>query len=178
MADKSLHSLARTFPAGTILFEEGTAGGGMVILLAGHLGVYRDGKKVGTISEPGSYVGESAVITGSDRSATVKAESSVTIVKLTAEQAQNFLGSRTAKRKLVKNIADRLETVNGRLVELQQRVEQQKEAMAEVLGLMRSLYFELAEVETRPEISEARRKLRSTINKFGTGRYTKKRIQA
>lgn len=178
MADKSLHSLARTFAAGTVLFEEGTAGGGMVILLAGRLGVYREGKKVGSITEPGSYVGESSVITGSDRTATVKAESSVTIVKLTAEQAQNFLGTRTAKRKMVKNIADRLETVNGRLVDLQQRVEVQKDAMGEVLTLMRQLYFELEAVETRPEVSEARRKLRLAINKFGTGRYTKKRIQA
>ena len=38
---------------GTVLFEEGTAGGGIVVLLAGRLIVTKKGHTVGQITEPG-----------------------------------------------------------------------------------------------------------------------------
>ena len=80
----SIHSLAQTVSAGTVLFEEGTRGGGMVILLSGRLNVLKGGHKVGVISEAGAYVGEATVLTGKTRSATVVAESSSTIIRLSS----------------------------------------------------------------------------------------------
>jgi len=178
MTERNLHSLARTLPAGTTILEEGTAGGGMVILLAGRLGVYRNGKKVGEIAEPGAYVGESSVITGQDRMATIKAESSVTLVRLSGKQATAFLGTEAAGKKMVRNIADRLEAVNGRLVEQQARIDELKGAMAEVLQGVKSATLQL---DGRPDaraVAETRRALRARVNTFGTGRYTAKRTQA
>ncbi len=177
MSDRSLHSLARTVSAGTIILEEGTAGGGMIILLAGRLGVYRDGKKVGEIAEQGAYVGESSVITGHERMATIKAESSVTIVRLSAKQATAFLGTEAAGKKVVRNIADRLEAVNERLVEQQQRIDELKDAMAEVLNAVKTATLALDQKPDPRSVSETRRSLRALVNKFGTGRYTAKRIQ-
>lgn len=178
MTDRSLHSLARTVPAGTTILEEGTAGGGMIILLAGRLGVYRNGNKVGEIAEQGAYVGESSVITGQDRMATIKAESSVTIVRLSAKQATAFLGTEAAGKKMVRNIADRLEAVNERLVEQQARIDELKGAMAEVLQAVKSTTLALDADPDARSVAETRRTLRALVNKFGTGRYTAKRIQA
>ena len=178
MSDRSLHSLARTVPPGTTILEEGTAGGGMVILLAGRLGVYRNGKKVGEIAEQGAYVGESSVITGQDRMATIKAETSVTIVRLSAKQATAFLGTEAAGKKMVRNIADRLEAVNERLVEQQQRIDELKGAMAEVLQAVKTATLALDQRPDTRSVAETRRSLRALVNKFGTGRYTARRIQA
>ena len=83
---ESIHALAKTVPAGTVLFQEGTAGGGIIVLLAGRLKVLKGEHHVGTITEPGSYVGESTFVTGRMRSATVVAENSATIIRLSAQQ--------------------------------------------------------------------------------------------
>lgn len=177
MSERNLHSLARTVPAGTLILEEGTAGGGMVILLAGRLGVYRNGKKVGEIDEPGSYVGESSVITGADRMATIKAETSVTLVRLSAKQATAFLGTEAAGKKVVRNIADRLEAVNARLVEQQARIDELKGALTEVLEGVRAAAAALEPKADTAALADARKALRTLVNKFGTGRYTGRRIQ-
>lgn len=178
MTERSLHSLARTVKAGTTILEEGTAGGGMIILLAGRLGVYRNSKKVGEITEPGAYVGESSVITGQDRMATIKAETSVTIVRLSARQATAFLGTEAAGKKMVKNIADRLEAVNEKLIEQQSRIDDLKGAMTEVLEAVRAATIELDKQGDTSSVAETRKALRALVNRFGTGRYTGRRIQA
>lgn len=178
MTERNLHSLARTVKAGTTILEEGTAGGGMIILLAGRLGVYRNGKKVGEIAEQGAYVGESSVITGQDRMATIKAETSVTLVRLSARQATAFLGTEAAGKKMVKNIADRLEAVNERLIEQQARIDELKTAMADVLAGVKGATIDLDGQTDARSVAETRRALRALVNRFGTGRYTARRIQA
>ena len=65
---KSIHSLAQTVESGTVIFEEGTPGGGMIILLSGRLSVSVRGQQVAEISEPGAYVGETSVLTGNSSS--------------------------------------------------------------------------------------------------------------
>ena len=175
---KSIHSLAQTVPAGTILFEEGTAGGGMIILLSGRLEVSRGGTKVGSITEPGAYVGESTVLTGNERSATVTAETSATIVRLSSAQANAFLQEKATEEKVVQNLATRLDTANDLLVEKQERLGTQKEAMTELLTAMRTLYRDMDSADATSEAySESMRNLRRLINTDGTGRFTKGRIQ-
>ena len=110
---KSIHSLAQTVAAGEVLFEEGTEGGGMIILLSGRLDVYRGGIKIASITEPGSYVGESTILTGNQRSATVVAESSATIIQLSAPQAAAFLQGKETEGKALRNLAERLESTNA-----------------------------------------------------------------
>ena len=128
----SIHSLAQTVAAGSILFEEGTFGGGMVILLSGRLAVYRDGHKAATITEPGTYVGEATVLTGKHRSATVVADSSSTIIKLSSNQAGAFLQANAAENKVVKNMAERLQDANQQIVEKQSRLAGHRDAMTEL----------------------------------------------
>jgi len=175
---KSIHSLAQTVPAGTILFEEGTAGGGMIILLSGRLEVSRGGTKVGSITEPGAYVGESTVLTGNERSATVTAETSATIVRLSSAQASTFLQEKATEEKVVQNLATRLDTANDLLVEKQERLGTQKEAMTELLTALRTLYRDMDSADPTSEAYyESMRSLRRLINTYGTGRFSKGRIQ-
>ena len=129
----SIHSLAQTVEAGTVLFEEGTAGGGIIILLSGHLDVLREGAKVGTISEPGSYVGESSFVTGGRRTATVVAQSSATLIRLNARQAASFLASKGAEAKLVRNVTDRLNEASEKLVAKERRIEALERERADLI---------------------------------------------
>ena len=174
----SIHSLAQTVSAGTVLFEEGTSGGGMVILLAGRLDVYRDGTKVGEITEPGSYVGESTILTGRNRSATVVAESSATIIRLSSKQAVAFLAAKEAEGKAVQNLTDRLLEANDQLVERVGRITEQKEAMTELLQGLRTVYSEMDAADASPDAYyESMRTLRRLINTYGTGRFSNGRFQ-
>jgi len=137
----SIHSLAQTVKPGTILFEEGTAGGGIIILLSGRLDVLREGSKVGTIDDPGSYVGESAFVTGGRRTATVVAQTSATLIRLNAQQAAAFLATKGAEAKLVRNVTDRLNEASEKLVAQERRIEmleaereEMLDGMADILG--------------------------------------------
>ncbi|MBV71452.1 MAG: hypothetical protein CMH52_08880 [Myxococcales bacterium] len=175
---KSIHSLAQTVAAGEVLFKEGTEGGGMIILLSGRLDVYRDGIKIGTITEPGSYVGESTILTGNQRSATVIAESSATIIHLSASQATAFLQGRETEGKALRNLAERLESTNSQLVEKQGRLTEHKESMTELLSSLKNLYAEMDKTEpSQDAYYESMRNIRRLINTYGTGRFTKNRIQ-
>lgn len=174
----SIHSLAQTVNAGSVLFEEGTVGGGMIILLSGRLEVYRGGIKIASITEPGSYVGESTVLTGNQRSATIVAESSATVIRLSEPQAVAFLQEREMEGKALRNLADRLETANNQLVEKQEKLGEHRESTTELLNSLRTLYTEMDRADASPEAYyEAMRNLRRLINTFGTGRLTKGRIQ-
>jgi len=72
-----------TVKAGSILFEEGDKGHEMFIVNSGNLEVYIGGKKVADIHEPGSVIGEMALLLGERRTATVKTvtDCNITIVK-------------------------------------------------------------------------------------------------
>ncbi len=174
----SIHSLAQTISAGTTVFEEGTVGGGMVILLTGVLDVYRNGTKVGSISEPGSYVGEATVLTGKSRSATVVAESSATIIRLSGKQALAFLDSTGIDEKVVRNMSERLESANDQLVEKTEKIGTQREAMTEVLETLKGLYIELDQGHRdAAALENAMKQIRLLVNNFGSGRFSKGRIQ-
>ncbi|MEE2788088.1 MAG: cyclic nucleotide-binding domain-containing protein [Myxococcota bacterium] len=175
---KSIHSLAQTVAAGSVLFEEGTLGGGMVILLSGRLAVYRDGHKVATITEPGTYVGEATVLTGKQRSATVVADSSSTIIKLSSTQAEAFLQADAAENKVFKKMAERLQDANQQIVDKQNRLTGHRDAMTELLHALRVLYTEMDKANASPDsYYETMRTLRRLINTFGTGRFSKGRVQ-
>ena len=174
----SIHSLAQTITAGTTLFEEGTVGGGMIILLTGSLDVFRGGTKVGVISEPGSYVGEATVLTGKTRSATVVAESSVTIIRLSSSQALAFLDATGAEEKVVRNMSERLESANDQLVEKTAKIASHREAMTELLDGLKSLYVEMDQsASDAAAFATAMKQVRLLVNNYGTGRFTKGRIQ-
>ena len=179
MADvKSIHSLAQTVEPGTVLFEEGAAGGGMIILLSGRLSVTLRGQEVAVISEAGSYVGETSVLTGNARSATVLADSSATIIRLSKKQAQVFLQAEAAEGKVVENLSKRLGKTNDTLTDKIARLEAVTQGLQEVLEDLRALYREMDAANPTPEsYHEGMRVLRRIVNEYGTAKLTKKEIR-
>ena len=76
---KELESIAdtmrqRTFPAGETVTREGSSGVGFFIVESGTAEVTVDGQPRGTIG-PGDHFGEIALLTGSERTATIVAQS-------------------------------------------------------------------------------------------------------
>jgi CRP-like cAMP-binding protein len=76
---KELESIAssmreRTFQAGQRVTEEGAGGAGFFVVQDGQAEVTVSGERRGTIG-PGDYFGEIALLTGSDRTATITATS-------------------------------------------------------------------------------------------------------
>lgn len=76
----SMHE--RRVAAGDVVLEQGAAGAGFFIVDQGMAEVTVDGESVGTIG-PGDYFGEIALLTGSDRTATVTAQTDMVCYGLT-----------------------------------------------------------------------------------------------
>jgi CRP-like cAMP-binding protein len=77
--DRELEQIAgsmreRTFSAGETVTQEGAGGAGFFIVESGEAEVTVEGQPRGTIGA-GDYFGEIALLTGSDRTATIKATS-------------------------------------------------------------------------------------------------------
>jgi CRP/FNR family transcriptional regulator, cyclic AMP receptor protein len=77
--DRELEQIAssmreRTFGAGDTVTQEGAGGAGFFVVESGEAEVTVEGQPRGTIG-PGDYFGEIALLTGSDRTATIKATS-------------------------------------------------------------------------------------------------------
>ena len=76
------------FKAGADVFAEGSAGDAMYIIKSGSVKVLKSsdkGKKLGIILSPGEFFGEMALIDGSERSATVRADEETQVVRLSVE---------------------------------------------------------------------------------------------
>ena len=164
----SIHSLATTVEPGTILFEEGTAGGGIIVLLSGRLTVMKGNHEVGVISEPGSYVGESTFVTGKLRSATVVAENSATIIRLSAQQSAEFLQTKEAEAKILKSVTERLTAANQYIQEHGERNRNLETSLIEVLTALKTLHDEIS-VSQNPgaSLTDASRRIRVIVNKYG-----------
>jgi len=73
----------RRFSAGDTVTQEGAAGVGFFVVENGEADVTVDGQARGTIG-PGDYFGEIALLTGSDRTATITAKTDMLCHGLTA----------------------------------------------------------------------------------------------
>ena len=173
----SIHSLAKTVESGTVLFEEGAPGGGMIILLSGRLSISVKGQEVAVISEPGAYVGETSVLTGNKRSATVTAASSATIIRLSKKQAGVFLQAEAAEGKVVKNLSNRLGRTNDTLTENLIRLKDVSNGLYALLRELKTLYQQMDEADANSQsYHEAMRVLRRLINAYGTAKLTDKDV--
>ena len=173
----SIHSLARTVDAGTVLFEEGTTGGGLCILLSGRLDVLKGREKIGTISEPGAYVGESTFVTGKVRNATVIAQTSATIIRLTNQQSAEFLQKPEIEGKLVRTVTARLADANASILEKSKQLRDIEAALAELLTELKSVYEDYKEADDLDAGSvEILRRIRVNVNKVDMLKLLEKRI--
>lgn len=86
----------KTFPKGSIVYEEGSVGDSLYILRSGRIKILtRDAsgemRPVSFLSRPGDFFGEMALLTGEPRSATVVAESYVEVLVLYKEAFDRLL---------------------------------------------------------------------------------------
>jgi CRP/FNR family cyclic AMP-dependent transcriptional regulator len=110
---KELESIAatmreRTFSAGDTVVEEGAAGAGFFVVEDGHAEVTVGGASRGTLSA-GDHFGEIALLTGSDRTATIVATTDLHCYGLTPWDFKPLVESNpTIAWKLLQSMAERL----------------------------------------------------------------------
>src|SRR3954451_2699670 len=98
----------RRFAAGDTMTEEGAGGAGFFIVEDGEAAVSVDGQSRGQIG-PGDYFGEIALLTGSDRTATITARSDMVCWGMTPWDFRPLVESNPAiSWKLLTAMADKL----------------------------------------------------------------------
>jgi CRP-like cAMP-binding protein len=98
----------RTFRAGETVIEEGSGGAGFFVVGDGEAEVTVGGAARGTIG-PGDYFGEIALLTGSERTATIRATSDLRCFGLTAWDFKPLVESNpTIAWKLLLAMAEKL----------------------------------------------------------------------
>jgi len=111
--DRELEQIAasmkeRRFSAGATVTEEGAGGAGFFIVEEGSADVSVDGQARGAIG-PGDYFGEIALLTGSDRTATITASSDMVCWGMTAWDFRPLVESNsTIAWKLLTAMAEKL----------------------------------------------------------------------
>ena len=100
----------KTFHAGDVLFLEGDDSQDLYVLISGHLEVFKGDKKLSEITDPGSVLGEAAFLLGAKRTATVKAEGSVQVLRIPKAEVDRFLADfPSAGQKIGQLLAKRLD---------------------------------------------------------------------
>jgi CRP/FNR family cyclic AMP-dependent transcriptional regulator len=98
----------RRFSAGDTVTKEGAGGAGFFVIEEGEAEVTVAGQPRGTIG-PGDYFGEIALLTGSDRTATIRAKTDMTCWGMTAWDFRPFVESNsTIAWKLLTAMAEKL----------------------------------------------------------------------
>ncbi len=98
----------RRFPAGSTVVREGAAGAGFFIVEEGEAEVTVGGEPRGTIG-PGDYFGEIALLTGSERTATITARTDMLCYGMTSWDFRPLVETNSAIAwKLLTAMADKL----------------------------------------------------------------------
>ena len=98
----------RTFSAGQTVTEQGAGGAGFFIVESGAAQVSVDGQQRGQIG-PGDYFGEIALLTGSDRTATITATSDLHCYGMTPWDFRPLVeGNPEIAWKLLQSMAEKL----------------------------------------------------------------------
>jgi CRP-like cAMP-binding protein len=113
------------YQRGSVICEENTLGTDMYILRSGSVDILVKGVRISTIDEPGTVIGESSLLLGQKRAATMVAKNTVTMTRIrkddlkeVAEQQADFLAgiAATLAKRHYYNLA-RIEHVNKALAE-------------------------------------------------------------
>ncbi len=98
----------RRFSAGDTVTEEGAGGAGFFVVESGEAEVFVDGRPRGTV-KAGDYFGEIALLTGSDRTATITATSDMLCWGMTPWDFRPLVeGNSTIAWKLLTAMAEKL----------------------------------------------------------------------
>lgn len=111
------------FDAGQTIIQEGQLGNGLYVLMDGTAEVIREGVRVATVSQKGSFIGEISSILGCPCVATVRAI--VPCDLLFVEKVTDYLqNSPKTALMLAQTLAARIMDMNRKLVALQKRFDQ------------------------------------------------------
>ena len=78
------------FPRGSVICEQGTMGNEMFILQSGVIDVLINNNQVATIEEPGTVIGEMAMLLGEKRSATLMAKNGVVLTRISRDDLKKI----------------------------------------------------------------------------------------
>ena len=121
-ADLSRRDLARlakhtdelSFEPGRSIVEEGAPGEALFVVLSGHAKVMRGGRKVGDLY-PGDFFGELSALDGGPRTATVRAETPIHVLRLFRHTLVDLLErDPRLSMKLLDGVVRRVRQVEGR----------------------------------------------------------------
>jgi CRP/FNR family transcriptional regulator, cyclic AMP receptor protein len=103
-------------PAGRTIIEEGAPGKEFFVIDTGSAVVKRNGRKVATLG-PGSAFGELALLDGGPRTATVVAETDLSVLILTRQEFSGLLDEVGGlSRKLMQGLAKRLREADSKAI--------------------------------------------------------------
>ena len=100
LSKKELASIQRMMSkipidAGSEFIKQGTVGREAFIIVSGNASVWKDGKLIASVG-PGSVIGEMALLSGTPRNATVKAENDLMVEVLGSREFSAFLDANIA----------------------------------------------------------------------------------
>jgi len=91
--------------AGTTLITEGTVGQEAIVLVSGTAAITRNDEPISTVGA-GTILGESALITGAPRNATVRAIDGVEVAALSRQGFQSFLDACPRVARIVNQLVE------------------------------------------------------------------------
>ena len=102
------NSKERVLKAGTVIMDQGQTGREAYVILEGTATIKRNGKKIGT-AKTGAVIGELSLLDNGPRTATVTADSDVTLLVVTERGLKATIENIPAiSRKLLKALATRV----------------------------------------------------------------------
>jgi len=116
----------RTYAAGEVIMEEGEPGDAAYIIVHGTCSASKlvDGQPVDLrIMGPGEVFGETAILSGQPRTATVRALEPLTVQVVSPEELEEAVGMHTGLGQFVRALADRFREVDERVTRLEAEIE-------------------------------------------------------
>jgi PAS domain S-box-containing protein len=99
-----------TFTSGQIIFLEGDESQDLYVLVSGQVNVFKGDKKIREITKKGSLFGEMSFFLGGSRTASVKANDDVKVIRIPKEKINHFLRDfPSAAREITKYLAQWLD---------------------------------------------------------------------
>jgi serine/threonine-protein kinase len=121
------HLPTETFPAGTLVLEEGEPGDAAYIIVKGRCEVFKAGTggapRVLRVMGPGEVFGETAILTRAPRTASIRALDDVTLMVVREDALTEALGLNAWMGRFVTALARRFREVDARVGELEREVE-------------------------------------------------------
>lgn len=99
-----------TFTSGQIIFLEGDESQDLYVLVSGQVNIFKGDKKIREITKKGSLFGEMSFFLGGSRTASVKANDDVKVIRIPKEEINHFLRDfPSAAREITKYLAQWLD---------------------------------------------------------------------